>query len=146
MVKSIIKEIIITILLCIAILLVLSVLFYDYNPLTKTVPSKIAYTTPENIKEEVQEEITELETTNVVYTIDGSDLNIYKKSNKYVPGKADPFASSTTTINGNAVVNNNVINTNTSNNNTSNGGTNVMVNTNKNPDSTGTFFNNTGSK
>ena len=76
MVKSIIKEVIITILLCVAILLVLSVLFYDYNPLAKTVPSKIAYTTPENIKEEVEEEITELEKTNIVYTIDGSDLNI----------------------------------------------------------------------
>ncbi|MFR2533671.1 MAG: hypothetical protein ACLTEH_02835 [Clostridia bacterium] len=144
MVKSIIKEIIITILLCIAILLVLSVLFYDYNPLTKTVPSKIAYTTPENIKEEVEEEITELEKTNIVYTIDGSDLNIYKKSNKYVAGKADPFASSASNGNTNT---SNVVNTNTPSNNTSNNQqVNTVVNTNTNPDSQGTYFNNTGLK
>ncbi len=140
MVKSIIKEVIITILLCVAILLVLSVLFYDYNPLTKTVPSKIAYTTPENIKEEVEEEITELEKTNIVYTIDGSDLNIYKKSNKYVAGKADPFSSSSSSGNTNTSNNHTSPNTNTTEN------TNTMVNTNKNPDSQGTYFNNAGLK
>ena len=56
MVKSIIKEIIIMLLLCVAILLILGVLFYDYIPSNKVVPSKIAYSTPENIQEEIEEE------------------------------------------------------------------------------------------
>ena len=57
MVKSIIKEIIIMLLLCVAILLILGVLFYDYIPSNKVVPGKIAYSTPENIQEEVNEEV-----------------------------------------------------------------------------------------
>lgn len=94
MVKTFFKEIIIILLLCLAILLVLSVLFYDYNPISKVVPSKIAYTTPENIKEDLQDEATveEMAIENIVYTIEGSDLNIYKKSKSYNPGKANPFA------------------------------------------------------
>lgn len=93
MAKTFLKEIIIILLLCLAILLVLSVLFYDYNPISKVVPSKIAYTTPENIKEDLQDEATVEEMTieNIVYTIEGSDLNIYKKSKSYNPGKANPF-------------------------------------------------------
>ena len=57
MVKSIIKEIIIMLLLCVAILLILGVLFYDYIPSNKVVPCKIAYSTPENIQEVVNEEV-----------------------------------------------------------------------------------------
>ena len=49
MIKTVFKEIIIILLLCLAILLILSVLFYDYNPISKVVPNKIAYTVPENI-------------------------------------------------------------------------------------------------
>jgi len=95
MVKTIVKEIIITLLLCIAILLVLGILFYDYNPINKVVPNKIAYTVPEDIKNELEEE--NLQNTfaveNKTYTIEGSDLNIYKKSNSYNPSKVNPFAS-----------------------------------------------------
>lgn len=97
MIKTIFKEVIIILLLCLAILLVLSVLFYDYNPINKVVPNKIAYTTPEEIKSELEEEntIQEITVENKVYTIEGSDLNIYKKSNSYIPGKANPFATTT---------------------------------------------------
>lgn len=95
MVKTILKEGIIVLLLCVAILIVLSVLFYDYNPLSKVVPNKIAYTTPENIKNQLEEESIEntLGIQNKVYTIEGSDLNIYKKSNTYNPSKQNPFAT-----------------------------------------------------
>ena len=90
MVKTVFKEIIIILLLCLAILLVLSVLFYDYNPISKVVPNKIAYTVPEGIENDLEEETTEEEITieNKIYTIEGSDLNIYKKSNSYNPGKS----------------------------------------------------------
>ncbi|NLC87866.1 MAG: hypothetical protein GX682_03720 [Clostridiaceae bacterium] len=95
MVKTILKELIIILFLCLAILLVLSILFYDYNPISKVVPNKVAYTTPENIAQELEEENidTTLTTENKVYTIDGSDLNIYKKSKSYNPSKENPFAS-----------------------------------------------------
>ena len=51
MIKSIFKEICIMILLCIAIVLVLGVIFYDSIPTNKVVPNKLsAYTTPENVR------------------------------------------------------------------------------------------------
>lgn len=142
MAKTILKEIIITLLLCIAILLILSIIFYDYNPLNKIVPNKIAYSTPEEIKNEIeQNEVKDILEggVNIVYSIDGSDLNIYKKSNSYVPGKANPFAAISEEVtedgtgNGQTIVKNNQ-------------STGTTTNTNKNPDSTGTFLNNTGKK
>lgn len=98
MVKTILKEVIITTLLWILILLILSVLFYDYNPITKVVPNKIAYTAPEEIKEELKEESIVDDTINIqnkIYKVEGSDLNLYKKGNSYNPSKQNPFASST---------------------------------------------------
>lgn len=95
MIKTILKEIIIMILLCVAILFILSVLFYDYNPINKIVPNKIAYSVPENIKNELTEEEeieNKLVVENKVYTIQGSDLNLYKKTNTYNPSKENPFA------------------------------------------------------
>lgn len=142
MAKSILKEIIITLLLCFAILLVLSILFYDYNPLNKIIPNKIAYSTPEEIRNEIeQNEVKDVLEggVNIVYSIDSSDLNIYKKSNSYVAGKQNPFAEITEELteeigNGQTV---NKKNEATSNN---------ITNTSKNPDSTGTFLNNAGKK
>lgn len=135
MVKSVLKEIIITLLLCIAILLILGIIFYDYNPLSKIVPNKVAYETPEEIKNEIEgSEVKDVLEggINIVYSIDGLDLNIDKKNNSYVPGKVDPFAEtseqSTTNTNGQPTSGN------------------VTTNTNKNPDSTGKFLNNTGRK
>ena len=55
MIKSIIKEAFIMLLLCIAILLILGILFYDYIPTNKVIPEKEAYSTPNNVKEEINE-------------------------------------------------------------------------------------------
>lgn len=133
MIKSILKEIIIVLLLCAIILFVLGILFYDYNPINKVVPNKIAYSVPENIKNELEENVQNtLSVENKVYTIEGSDLNIYKKSKAYNPSKENPFASTTsedTNTPNNTVKTNtngeqggnttNGTKTNTSNNNTS---------------------------
>ena len=135
MVKSIIKEIFIMLLLCIAIILILGVLFYDYIPTNKAVPNKLAtYTTPENIETEINEQVTELEKAEVSYEITSSDLRLYKQSHSYTSGKVDPFSASTST---------NTENENGSNTNTN---TNTNTTTNTDPNSTGTFFNNTGLK
>ena len=63
MIKTIIKETFIMILLCVAIILILGILFYDYIPSNKVVPIKEAYETPNNVKEEINEQITEIEKT-----------------------------------------------------------------------------------
>ena len=54
MAKNIIKEIIIVLLLAIAIILILGVLLYEYVPANKIIPEKVSYTTPENVKQELQ--------------------------------------------------------------------------------------------
>ena len=135
MVKSIIKEIIIMLLLCVAILLILGVLFYDYIPSNKVVPGKIAYSTPENIQEEVNEEVIEANKTKITYEVTDADLNIYKQSNSYVPGKRDPFSMESAQATGNST-----------GGTTNNNGEIVETNTNSDPNSTGTFFNETGKK
>ena len=61
MVKSVIKEIFIILLLSIAILLILGILFYDYIPINKVVPEAETYVTPNNVLEELNDEITEYE-------------------------------------------------------------------------------------
>lgn len=122
MVKTIFKETIIILLLCVAILLVLSILFYDYNPINKVIPNKIAYTTPENIKNELEETIENtLGQQNRVYTIEGSDLNIYKKSNTYDASKENPFATTSedsNITNSENNINQNIDNTQKPNNST----------------------------
>lgn len=111
MIKSILKEIIIVLLLCAIILFVLGILFYDYNPINKVVPNKIAYSVPENIKNELEENVQNtLSVENKVYTIEGSDLNIYKKSKAYNPSKENPFAS---TSSEDSNTTNNTVKTNT---------------------------------
>lgn len=95
MIKSILKEVIIILILCLAIIGVLSILFYDYNPISKVVPNKVKYTTPENISAELEEQSIQnlVDTESRVYTIEGSDLNLYKKSKTYDPSKENPFLS-----------------------------------------------------
>lgn len=142
MAKSIIKEIFIMLLLCIAIVLILGILFYDYIPTNRVIPTKEAYVTPNDVKEEINEQITEIEKTEISYEITDADLNIYKQSSSYKPGKKDPFSLTETSEN-----------TNNTNNNANSDDKkneeqkNDTESTNKiNENSTGTFFNDTGIK
>lgn len=129
MIKSILKEIIIVLLLCAIILFVLGILFYDYNPINKVVPNKIAYSVPENIKNELEENVQNtLSVENKVYTIEGSDLNIYKKSKTYNPSKENPFAS---TSSEDANTTNNTLKTNTNSEQGKNTANGTKTNTSK---------------
>lgn len=96
MAKNIIKEIIIVLLLTLAIILVLGVLLYEYVPANKIIPEKVSYTTPENVKTELETD-SNIDDTEVVvtYEIDSTDLNNYKRIQEYVPGKKNPFSSVT---------------------------------------------------
>ena len=98
MVKVVFREILIILLLCAAILLLLGVVLYDYNPTNKVIPNKVAYTIPDNVKSELEESSTKQNVLKIepkVYTIEGTDLNVYKKSKIYNPSKQNPFVSST---------------------------------------------------
>ena len=90
--KNIFKEIIIVLLLTLAIILILGVLLYEYVPMNKRIPDKISYTTPENIKEELQSG-SEIDDSEIVLThqIDATELSNYKDIQEYVPGKKNPF-------------------------------------------------------
>lgn len=94
MTKSIFKEIIIVLLLCLAIILVLGIILYEYVPISKTVPSEVAYTTPEEVQQELiaAGDVDESEIV-MTYEVNSDDLNTYRRIQDYKPGKANPFSS-----------------------------------------------------
>ena len=98
MAKSIIKEIFLTVLLLVAVILIFVLLFYEDNPITKVVPDEITYTTPAGIRNELGSSKSasgenSLNSTdrNVVFEVQGADLNEYKEKKTYIPGKSNPF-------------------------------------------------------
>ena len=125
MVKTIIKEIIITLLLILATILVLMVIFYNYIPNKKIVPKTISYTTPAEVKQEIATS-NDAEQTEVVmtYEINSGDLNNYKRTQDYVAGRKNPFSS----INSNTNISGENTNANSSGN--QNGDTNNTNNSN----------------
>ncbi len=94
MAKKIFKEVFIILLVCIAIILIMAVIFYNYMPTNKIIPAKVtAYKTPENIEAEITEDtIGSYTTQEQEYTIDDTDLSKYQATQSYNPGKPDPFA------------------------------------------------------
>lgn len=155
MAKSIIKELIIVLLLCLAIILVLGILLYEYVPVSKTIPNEVSYTTPEEVKEELLTS-SDIDENQIVmtYEIDSTDLNNYKKIQNYKPGKANPFSSYETQASGSNAGSSQTSGQNTTSNtntNTSNGSdTSSSSNSSQSTDNTttsgGKFFQDTGTK
>lgn len=150
MAKNIVKEIIIFLLLALAIILILGVLLYKYIPANKIIPEKVSYTTPENVKTELQtdESVDDSEVV-VTYQIDSTDLSNYKKIQEYVPGKKNPFASvqqdnSTAGSNSNSGTTENSSSNNKSNTNT-NSSTGSTTTTSSGNTNTGNSSSTTGS-
>ena len=149
MAKKVIKELIISLLLCLAIILLLGILLYEYIPMAKTVPNPVSYNTPDNVKQELaNSENVDEEQIIMTYEVDSNDLNNYKRIQDYKPGKANPFSSfetaGTNTTTGNSSTGENGTSTNnagTSNNGSQNNGTQNGGNT-----SGGQFFQNKGTK
>lgn len=127
--KNIIKEIIMILLLALAIILVLGVLLYEYVPANKIIPEKVSYTTPENVKAELEIDVNDKdEELYVDYHIDSTQIKNYQKIQEYVPGRKNPFgevnSEETTTVNGENQNNtSNKENTGNSSNSTSSGST-----------------------
>ena len=91
--KNFFKELIISLLLCLAIILLLGVLLYEYVPMNKTVPNAVTYTTPEEARKELNEKTASEESIATYETIDSNDLNNYKRIQSYKPGKSNPFST-----------------------------------------------------
>lgn len=150
MAKNVIKELIIILLLCLAIILILGILLYEYVPMTKTIPNPVSYTVPEGVEEELNDVSDQvlLSFDNSSEEIDSTELNNYERINNYQPGKADPFSSyeqSTSTSGENTTT------SNSSTAGTSSGTTNYESSTNSSEDSQtttsgGQFFQNKGTK
>ena len=98
--KSIFKEILLTLLVVVAILLVLAVVFYQYIPSNRTIPSKVtAYQASEEVAKEIEEDAnSELVEQNQTYEITDQDLSLFKKIESYRPGKKDPFEQSSSKV------------------------------------------------
>lgn len=149
MAKTIIKEMIIVLLLCLAIILILGILMYEYVPIAKTIPNQVSYATPQDAKEELQaaSEISEDQIV-MTYEVNSSDLNNYKRTQDYKPGKANPFSSYETGSSSNQGNDNSSTGTgNTGNSNT--GNSNSSSNDSNNNDTTtsgGQFFQDKGTK
>ena len=92
--KDIIKEIIIVLLLSILIILILGVILYNYVPANKQIPAEISYTTPKNVKTELQS-VDGVDEDKVIltYKIDQTDLYNYQRVRDYKPGKTNPFST-----------------------------------------------------
>ena len=104
---KIIKEIIMLLLVCLVALLLLAVVFYEFIPTRKNVSEVSSYKDTAKISELLSDDIDK----NVIltyeegeYEVTSSDLKNYEVAEKYVPGKANPFAppESTTKVKGSA--------------------------------------------
>ena len=147
MAKKVIKEIIIMLLLCLAIILILGVLLYEYVPSNKIIPEEVSYTTPADVQEELNKsENLENEQVILTYSIDATDLNNYERINSYVPGKTNPFSSydtSSTSGNENQSGSSNGGTNNSNNSNSSSGSGNTTGSAN---DTNTGYFPNKGTK
>ena len=154
MAKNVIKEIIIILLLCLAIILVLGILLYEYVPMTKTIPNPVSYTVPEGVEEELNDASDEvlLSFDNNSEQIDSTELNNYERINNYQPGKANPFSpyeQQTSTSGENTTTGNSSTggsSSSTTNSTGTNNSNNSTGNNNSETTSGGKFFQDKGTK
>lgn len=154
MTKNVIREIIIILLLCLAIILILGILLYEYVPMTKTIPNPVSYTAPEGVEQELQDTSDDvlLSFNNESEEIDSAELNNYERINNYQPGKANPFSSyeeSTSTSGENTTQGNSSTSSSSATNSsgaTSSSGSSSSLNSNDTKTSGGHFFQDKGTK
>ena len=91
--KSIAKEIIIGLLLCLAIILILAVMMYSFIPNNKVIPEPVKYSAPEEVKKVLEEATTDSSQVILTYEVNSSDLSLAQRTNDYNPGKVNPFSS-----------------------------------------------------
>ena len=90
----IIKDLIISILIVICMVVSFSVIFYDQISLSKVIPQSEDYLLSEEMKKGIEDSISEEEKEVVTkYYIDAADLKKYEKTKEYNKGKKNPFAA-----------------------------------------------------
>ena len=143
MLKSVFKEIIIVLLLIIAIIILLAVLFYDYMPSSKIVPTEVeTYKLADDVKAELQKDLDNQNSEEIIktYQLDAIQIEHYEKTKEYNKGKVNPFSEYNT---GTTPTNNNSSTSNgqSINNGSSGGAQNTQTNSNS---TGGTFLNTVG--
>lgn len=105
-ITEIIKDLIISILLIVCIIIILSLVFYDKIALTRVIPEVEEYFLTQEMEEQIEESnLEETEEVVINYYIDATDLRKYEKANEYVKGKSNPFVM-TSDYNGNNISSN----------------------------------------
>ena len=114
---EIIKDLIISILIVICIIVVLSVIFYDKISLSRVIPESEEYLLTEEMQEGIEDSTLE-EAKEVVtkYYIDAADLKKYEKTKEYNKGKKNPFAEEAVSNNKDNTNNTNINSNDTSSN------------------------------
>ena len=112
---KIIKEMMIMLLVCLLGILIFAVIFYEFIPNRKVVPEVNQYMASEQVKELMADDIDKRDDQVVLtYKVTSSDLNNYKVTKDYVPGKANPFGPVAQDPETNATTNTTTGNTNSS--------------------------------
>lgn len=100
-----IKEIIIMLLVCLVTMLALAIALYQYIPSRKEVPEIQKYVASEEVQDLLEDNVEQRSDNtkkDAVLVLTSSDLTNYQKTYDYVPGKANPFAAYTQTVEGEA--------------------------------------------
>ena len=87
---KVIKEIIIMLLICLVLMLIFAILFYEYIPSRKVVAEITTYQANDETQQLLSDTIDSQQDTRPIYTyeVTSSELKGFEKTNEYVPGKA----------------------------------------------------------
>lgn len=108
---KIFREIILTIIPSIAVILILvGIVLYNFNPTASSIPEVPEYFTSSEVDTVINQSNTEDKKEILkTYSVSQSQLNTYEQVNSYIPGKAHPFStyssiSTDVDVNGDGVV------------------------------------------
>lgn len=92
-ITEIFRNLIISILVVICILLIVAFITYDKIALSKVIPEAEEYFLSDEMKQEIEDSnLEEAEEIILNYHIDAADLKKYEKNFEYIKGKNHPFA------------------------------------------------------
>lgn len=101
MITKIIKELLLILFTSLLAMLLFAMILYEYVPNRKVVAEVTEYTASKKLAEQVADKVNDGKDDVVLtYEVTASDLNNYKITNDYVPGKANPFAEYEATVDG----------------------------------------------
>lgn len=97
---DLIKDIFISILIVVCIVLIIAIISYDKISISKVIPQSEEYQLSEEMKKDLDETYTE-ESKEIVttYYLDAADLKKYEATKEYNKGKKNPFAVESETTN-----------------------------------------------